>query len=71
VPIYVYQTIDPSTPIRRLALKQRMNDEPLGMDPKMGEVVQQVICAGYRAHIIGNSTGASIGLRRRGPCDCS
>src|SRR5205807_2269929 len=46
MPIYVYETTDPSKPVRRFELKQSMKDEPLRVDPKTGEPVRRVTSGG-------------------------
>ena len=44
---YVYETTDPSKPVRRFELQQSMKDEPLRVDPETGEPVRRVISGGY------------------------
>ena len=61
MPIYVYETTDPSKPIRRFELQQSMKDEPLKVDPKTGEAARRVISAGYGILIRGGSIGPSVG----------
>jgi predicted nucleic acid-binding Zn ribbon protein len=61
MPIYVYETTDPSKPIRRFEVKQSMKDEPLRVDPKTGEPVRRVISGGYGVHVPGGSAGPSVG----------
>jgi predicted nucleic acid-binding Zn ribbon protein len=61
MPIYVYETTDPSKPVRRFEIKQSMKDEPLKVDPKTGEAVRRVISGGYGVHVPGGSTGPSVG----------
>ena len=41
MPIYVYETTDPSKPVRQFELKQSMSDEPLKTDPATGEPVRR------------------------------
>ncbi len=61
MPIYVYETTDPSKPIRRFELQQSMKDEALRVDPKTGEPVRRVISGGYGVHVPGGSAGPSVG----------
>jgi len=61
MPIYVYETTDPSKPIRRFEVKQSMKDGPLKGDAKTGEAVRRVICGGYGVHVAGGSIGPSVG----------
>ena len=61
MPTYVYETIDPSKPLRRFEIKQSMKDEPLKVDPETGEPVRRVISGGYGVHVPGGSTGPSVG----------
>jgi predicted nucleic acid-binding Zn ribbon protein len=61
MPTYVYETTDPAKPVRRFEVKQSMNDEPLRVDPETGEPVKRVISGGYGVHVIGSSTGPSVG----------
>src|SRR5437868_11193739 len=61
MPIYIYETINPSKPVRRFELKQSMKDEPLRVDPETGEPVKRVISGGFGVHVPGGSTGPSVG----------
>ncbi len=74
MPIYVYETTDPSKPVRSFEVKQSMKDEPLRVDPKTGETVRRVISGGYGVHVAGGSTGpsvGSVGSHGHGPgCGC-
>ena len=72
MPVYVYETIDPSKPVRRFEVKQSMKDEPLRVDPKTGEAVRRVISGGYGVHVPGGSAGPSVGsVGSHGPgCGC-
>ena len=66
MPTYVYETTDPSKPVRRFELKQSMRDEPLRVDPVTGEPVRRVISAGYGVHVTGGA--AALEPPRRGGC---
>ena len=61
VPTYVYETIDPTKPIRNFEVKQSVHDEPLVSDPETGEAVRRIISAGYSILIPGKSVGPSVG----------
>jgi predicted nucleic acid-binding Zn ribbon protein len=61
MPTYVYETINPSKPLRRFEVKQSMKDNPLKVDPETGEAVRRVISGGYGVHVPGRSTGPSVG----------
>jgi len=61
MPTYVYETTDPTKPVRRFELRQSMHDEPLHVNPETGEVVRRVISGGYGVHVRGGSTGPSVG----------
>ena len=37
MPTYVYETTDPTKPVRRFEVRQSMKDEPLRVDPETGE----------------------------------
>jgi predicted nucleic acid-binding Zn ribbon protein len=47
VPTYIYETTDPTKPIRNFELKQSVHDEPLQSDPETGEPARRVISLGY------------------------
>jgi predicted nucleic acid-binding Zn ribbon protein len=66
MPIYVYETIDPSKPARRFEVKQSMKDEPLRADPKTGELVRRVISGGIGVHVTGNASAPAP--KPRGGC---
>jgi len=61
VPTYIYETTDPTKPIRNFEVKQSVHDEPLRNDPKTGEAARRVISAGYNLLIRGKSVGPSVG----------
>ena len=63
MPVYVYETIDPTKPIRRFEVKQSMKDEPLRTDPETGEPVRRVISGG-----LGLMTGAKSPPPSSGSC---
>jgi predicted nucleic acid-binding Zn ribbon protein len=58
---YVYETTDPTKPVRRFEVKQSINDKPLEVDPETGEPVRRVISGGYGVLVPGGSTGPSVG----------
>jgi predicted nucleic acid-binding Zn ribbon protein len=61
MPTYVYETTDPTKPIRRFELRQSIHDVPLQVDPETGEAVRRVISGGYGVHVRGGSAGPSVG----------
>ena len=61
MPIYIYETTDPSKPIRTFEVKQSVHDDPLRSDPKTGEGARRVISAGYSVLVRGKSVGPSVG----------
>jgi predicted nucleic acid-binding Zn ribbon protein len=61
VPTYIYETTDPTKPIRNFEVKQSVHDEPLRNDPETGEAARRVISAGYNLLIRGKSVGPSVG----------
>lgn len=46
MPTYVYETTDPSKPVRRFEVEQRMTAAALTHDPQTGEPVRRVISGG-------------------------
>lgn len=61
MPTYIYETTDPTKPIRELEIKQGVHDDPLAVDPASGEAVRRIISAGYSILIRGRSTGPCVG----------
>ena len=61
MPTYVYETTDPTKPVRRFEVKQSIHDKRLKVDPKTGERVRRVISGGYGVLVRGGSTGPSVG----------
>ena len=61
MPTYIYETTDPSKPIRTFEVKQSVHDDPLRSDPKTGEAARRVISAGYNVLVRGKSVGPSVG----------
>jgi len=61
MPTYIYQTTDPSKPMREFEIKQNVHDAPLIVDPATGEAARRVISAGYSILIPGKSIGPSVG----------
>jgi predicted nucleic acid-binding Zn ribbon protein len=61
VPTYIYETTDPTKPIRTFEVKQSVHDNPLERDPATGEAARRVISAGYGILVSGKSTGPSVG----------
>ena len=61
MPTYVYETTDPTRPIRRFEVKQSFGEKPLLLDPETGELLRRVISGGYGVLVRGGSTGPSVG----------
>jgi predicted nucleic acid-binding Zn ribbon protein len=61
MPTYVYQTTDPTKPVRTFEVKQSVHDNPLRKDPKTGQAVRRVISGGYGVLVRGKSVGPSVG----------
>lgn len=61
MPTYSYETTDPSRPIRRFEVVQRIHDPPLLADPITGEAARRVISLGYSILVPGKSAGPSVG----------
>lgn len=61
MPTYIYETTDPTKPIRELEVKQSVHDEPLVVDPESGEAVRRIISTGYGILIRGGSIGPCVG----------
>ncbi len=61
MPTYIYETTDPTKPIRNFEVKQSVHDDPLDRDPATGEAARRVISAGYGILVSGKSTGPSVG----------
>ena len=71
MPTYVYETTDPSKPIRRFELKQSMKEKPLETDPKTGDPVRRVISGGFGVHVPGGAAAPSARSHGCGPaCGC-
>jgi predicted nucleic acid-binding Zn ribbon protein len=61
MPTYIYETTDPTKPIRHFEVKQSVHDDPLLSDPETGEAARRVISAGYSVLVRGKSVGPSAG----------
>jgi len=61
MPTYVYETTDPTKPVRRFEVKQSIHDKPLKVDPETGEPVRRVVSGGYGVLVRGGSRGPSVG----------
>jgi predicted nucleic acid-binding Zn ribbon protein len=61
MPTYIYETTDPTKPIRHFEVKQSVHDDRLSSDPETGEAVRRVISAGYSVLVRGKSVGPSVG----------
>jgi predicted nucleic acid-binding Zn ribbon protein len=61
VPTYIYETTDPSKPVRTFEIKQSVHDDPLRADPETGEAARRIISAGYSVLVRGKSIGPSVG----------
>ncbi len=51
MPTYIYETIDPTKPVRELAIKQSVFDAPRVIDPLTGEAIRRIAAAGYKSII--------------------
>lgn len=61
MPTYIYETTDPTKPIRNFEVKQSVHDAPLLSDPETGERVRRIISAGYKILVPGKYIGPSVG----------
>jgi predicted nucleic acid-binding Zn ribbon protein len=61
VPTYIYETTDPTKPLRNFEIEQSVHDAPLRADPKTGEAARRIISAGYGILVRGKSTGPCVG----------
>ena len=61
MPTYIYETTDPTKPVREVEIKQSVHDDPLSVDPKTGEAIRRIISAGYSVLIRGGSIGSCVG----------
>jgi predicted nucleic acid-binding Zn ribbon protein len=61
MPTYIYETTDPTKPIRNFEVKQSVHDDPLRSDPETGEAARRVISAGYGVPLRNKSAGPSVG----------
>ena len=61
MPTYIYETTDPTKPIRNFEVKQNIHDAPLTSDPATGEAARRIISLGYNVLIRGKSVGPSVG----------
>jgi predicted nucleic acid-binding Zn ribbon protein len=61
VPVYIYETTDPTKPIRTFEVKQSVHDDPLKSDPQTGEAARRVISVGYSILVRGKYVGPSVG----------
>ena len=61
MPTYLYETTDPTRPIRRFEVKQAFAEKPLLLDPATGEKVRRIITGGYGIVVRGGAVGPSVG----------
>ncbi len=61
MPTYIYETTDPTKPVRNFEVTQNIHDDPLLTDPETGETVRRIISAGYGILIPGGSRGPVVG----------
>ena len=61
MPTYIYETTDPTKPVRNFEVKQSVHDDPLKSDPETGEAARRVISAGYSILVPGKSVGPCVG----------
>ena len=52
---YIYETTDPTKPVRHFELQQSMKDEPLTKHPETGEAIRRVITGGFGYMSSGNA----------------
>jgi predicted nucleic acid-binding Zn ribbon protein len=69
MPTYVYETTDPTKPVRRFEVQQSMKDEPLRTDPETGEPVRRIISGGIGLMVSGKASPPSKGSCGPG-CGC-
>jgi predicted nucleic acid-binding Zn ribbon protein len=61
MPTYVYETTDPSKPVRQFEVTQSIHDEPLKADPETGEAARRIISGGSNLLVRGKYIGPSVG----------
>lgn len=61
MPTYIYETTDPTKPVRKFEITQSVHDDPLCADPQTGEAARRVISAGYGILVPGKSAGPCVG----------
>ena len=61
MPTYVYETTDPTKPVRNFEVQQSVHDKPLRANPKTGEAARRIISTGYSVLIRGKSAGPCVG----------
>jgi predicted nucleic acid-binding Zn ribbon protein len=61
MPIYIYETIEPSKPRREIEIKQSVHDDPIRIDPETGDAIRRIISAGFSILVRGKSTGPCVG----------
>ena len=61
MPIYIYETIEPSKPRREIEIKQSVHDAPIRIDPETGDAIRRIIAPGYSILVRGKSTGPCVG----------
>ena len=69
MPVYVYETTDPTKRRRRFELQQSIRDEALKTDPKTGEPVRRVISGGIGVQVSRKSPPSPPSSCRPG-CGC-
>ena len=61
MPTYIYETTNPTQPVRQFEVTQSIHDAPLHADPTTGEAARRVISVGYSILVPGKSAGPSVG----------
>lgn len=59
MPAYLYETTDPTRPIRQFEVTHAFGEKPLLLDPATGELVRRVVTSGYGTVGGGHAVGSS------------
>ena len=75
MPTYVYETLpsDPAAEPRRFEVFQKMNDDPLTIDPDSGEPVKRIITGGIglKLGVLKRSTVVDKNSPAASACGCA
>ena len=52
---YIYETTDPTKPVRQFELQQSVKEAPLTQHPETGEAIRRVITGGFGYMAAGNA----------------